>query len=63
MWRRHSEGFLVSEEILDKIGGCGGLYFDGKFSVLLRGAFEMLTFERVLEALSWVRKICIMIEA
>jgi hypothetical protein len=51
VWRRHSEGFLVSEEIFDKIGSFGGLYFDGKFSVLLRGAFEMLTFETVLEAI------------
>ena len=47
MWRRHSEGFLVFGGILDKIGGCGGLYFYGSSSVLLRGPFEVLTFERV----------------
>ena len=51
MWRRHSEGFLVSEKKFDKIGGFGGLYFNGTFSVLLGGAFEMLTFERVFEAI------------
>ena len=54
--RRHSEGFLVSFGIVDKIEGWGGVYFDGNTCVLLRGSLVIDSLWMICEAIVGEKK-------